>query len=350
MRSLTWYSDINSLVGNKLPIEIPQVAVKWLTTALVLHIVALGAAALAAVFGLLAHVREASMACCSTFVSGFAAVVAMFAFIFDLVLFFVAKSRINSVGSAQIGNAVWLTLAAWLLLFFSGCFYTIGRCCITSRPRVPASNNNKGWFNRDTEAGNPDKGYSEQMRLDAVKAEADRKARQKQNAEQGLPAFYESQPLTGHVDGDQVYVDTDHDSQTRIAAAAAPIAGHKQGPSGYVQGALGARAIDEYYAGPSHPQSPSNSYPPRREPSGYAPSTYSTSASRSPAPQHSLPPQGTGSYGASSPYDYNSGAAMHSSPPINALAVPGQYAQDPYSSQQNYGHNAGGSSCTSHFR
>ena len=166
------------------------------------------------------------------------------------------------------------------------------------------------------------------MRLDAVKAEADRKAQQKTNTEQGLPAFYESQPLTGHVDGDQVYLDNEHDSsnQSRIAG---------QGHSGYVQGSPGGRAIDDYYAWPSQ-TSGSNIYPPsRREPSAYAPSTYSASATQSPVPQHSLPRQA--SYGAS-PYEYSNPAA---------LAVPGQYAQDPYAPQGEYGHNFGGSSCES---
>jgi len=64
------------------------------------------------------------MTCCSTCFSGFAAVVALLAFIFDLAFFFLAKAHINEVGSAEIGNAIWLTLAAWVLLFFSGCFYT----------------------------------------------------------------------------------------------------------------------------------------------------------------------------------------------------------------------------------
>ncbi|KAF9486489.1 hypothetical protein BDN70DRAFT_16417 [Pholiota conissans] len=284
-----------------------------------------------------------SMTCCSTFVSGFAAVVAMFAFIFDLVLFFVAKSRINAVGSAQIGNAVWLTLAAWLLLFFSGCFYTLGRCCISSRPRAPTKG---GWMNKgDTEAQGPDKNYSEQMRLDAVKAEADRKARQKQGSETGLPAFYEAQPLTGHVDGDQVYVDNDHehDSQTHIAGAAAPMAGRAQGYSnGYVAGAPGSRTIDEYYAGPSQPQTPSsNTYPPHREPSAYAPSTYSANTRLSPRPQQSMP--GQDNYGASPYAAYNNAAATPApAQPSAMLAIPGQYPQE-----RDYGHTAGGSSCVS---
>jgi hypothetical protein len=131
--------DINNLVGDNLPIQIPKVVVKWVTSALVLHIVALILAAASAFFGLLAHVREMSMTYCSTFISEFAAAVALVAFIFDLVLFFVAKTRINAVGSAQIGSAIWLTLAAWVLLFFSGCFYSFGKCCISNRP------SNKGY-------------------------------------------------------------------------------------------------------------------------------------------------------------------------------------------------------------
>ncbi|KAF9567838.1 pali-domain-containing protein [Agrocybe pediades] len=341
--SIGYEIDINGLVQNKLPIEIPQVAVKWITYALFLHVIALIGAAGSAVFGLLAHVREMSMTCCSTFISGFAAVIAMLAFIFDLVLFFVAKSRINAVGSAQMGNAIWLTLAAWLLLFFSGCFYALGRCCISNRPRAPSGNKYSGgkWASRDPELAGPDR--NEQLRLDAVKAEADRKARQKQT-EVGLPAFSETQPLTARVDGDQVYVDGDevpaNHSQSRLAANAAPPA--RQGyAGGYVQAPPGTRAMDEYYA--SSPASSGNTYPPQqpsRQASGYAPAAASTSAfsnvSRSPAPQQ------TTSYGASPYAAYN--APMTTSPPPSnqLLGVPGQYNQDQYG--REYGHTAGGSS------
>ncbi|OBZ68614.1 hypothetical protein A0H81_11664 [Grifola frondosa] len=98
----------------------------------------------------------------------------MIAFIFDLVLFFLTKSRINSVsgGSATMGIGIWLTLAAWICLFFAGCFYGLGRCCIRRRPR------DRDWQNKDGPGA--ENGFAEQMRLDAVKAEADRKARQKQ--------------------------------------------------------------------------------------------------------------------------------------------------------------------------
>ncbi|KIM47550.1 hypothetical protein M413DRAFT_439214 [Hebeloma cylindrosporum] len=339
--SIGYELDINGLVGNKLPVQIPQVAVKWITYALFLHVIALAAAGISAIFGLLAHVREMSMTCCSTFVSGFAAVVAMFAFIFDLVLFFVAKARINAVGTAQMGNAVWLTLAAWLLLFFSGCFYTLGRCCNQKRPRAPGGKGGKWGSGIDPEGG-PNKDYAEQVRLDAVKAEADRKARQ-QKAEGGLPAFYETQPLTGRVDGDHVYVDGDgSESQANLPTSAAPPAGRQHTyAGGYVQGAPGTRTMDDYYS-PS-PSSPSpNTYPPqdiRRQPSGYAPSTYTANVPHSPVAQHSLPPQGV-AYGSTS-YSYN--APLTTSPPSNQhLALPGQYTQDAYG--RDYGHSAGGTS------
>lgn len=336
------FQDINGLVGNKLPIEIPQVAVKWITYALFLHVIALAGAAISAIFGLLAHVREMAMTCCSTFISGFAAVVAMFAFIFDLILFFVAKARINAVGTAQMGNAIWLTLAAWLLLFFSGCFYTLGRCCIQKRPRAPGGKGSK-WKSGDDPEGGPDKDYSERVRLDAVKAEADRKARQ-HKAEGGLPAFYETQPLTGRVEGNHVYVDGDgSESQANLPTSAAPPAGRQRTyAGGYVQGAPGTRTMDDYYS-PSPSRTPSNTYPPQdiqRQPSGYAPSTYTANVPYSPVTQHSLPSQGA-AYG-STPYSYN--APLTTSPPSNQhLTLPGQYPQDAHG--RDYGHSAGGTSC-----
>ncbi|KAG7452213.1 pali-domain-containing protein [Guyanagaster necrorhizus] len=286
--SVGYELDINSLVGNELPIDIPNVAVKWITYALVLHIVALCLAAISAFFGLLAHVREMSMTCCSTCVSGFAATVALIAFIFDLVLFFVAKARINSVGTASIGTAIWLTLAAWLLLFFSGCFYTIGRCCISKRkPRDE-------WGRRkDRENGD----YDDQMRLDAVKAEADRKAMQQK--EIGLSPLPEAQPLTARVDGDNVIVEQPYRDQSASNTlqpggyGGRPVQGGGYVGGGYVQAPAGSRAVDEYY-NPTQ----TTSYPPQPQPqprrqgssnTGYAPSTYAASTYTYAAPEPSSP-------------------------------------------------------------
>ena len=62
-------------MGNKTRVQIPQVVVKWITYALVLHIVALVLAAISSIFGLLAHVREFSMSCFSSCISGLGAAI-----------------------------------------------------------------------------------------------------------------------------------------------------------------------------------------------------------------------------------------------------------------------------------
>ncbi|KAJ7069053.1 SUR7/PalI family-domain-containing protein [Mycena belliarum] len=300
--SVGYELDINSLVGNNFPVKIPSVVVKWLTYALVLHIVALALAAGSAVFGLLAHIREMAMTCCSTFISGLAAAVAFIAFIFDIALFFLAKARINAVGTASIGNAVWLTLAAWLLLFFSGCFYTLGRCCISNRKK-------RGDWDKRQDAPLP--GANDQMRLDAVKAEADRKARQKAS-EGGLPAFHESVPLTStaYDDGHAVYMDKPN------------------APGGYMQAPPGSRAVDQYYAaGPSAGyNNNATSYPPsphgqrQYAPSTYAPSTYSYNAPQQ-SQQTAYPPQ-----------QYHSTPPLqHASPPLHSMSPPPQLYNKPTS-------------------
>ncbi|GLB35789.1 putative SUR7/PalI family protein [Lyophyllum shimeji] len=329
--------DINGLVGNKLPVKIPQVVVKWLTYCLVLHIVALGLSAGSAIFGLLAHVREMSMTCCSTCVSGFAAAVALLAFIFDIAIFFAAKARINAVGSAQIGNATWLTLAAWVLLFFSGCFYTIGRCCISKRG--PRSGK---WDKVQSQVS----GHEEQMRLDAVKAEADRKAKQKQ-VEGGLPAFHEVQPLTGHIDGDKVYIDEPQQQNTIAGVGARPFQGGAYSNGGYVQKAPGSRAVDEYYS-PTQ-EHPPTTYPPAPQATNYGPTGYAQNVPP-PATPHRQPSgyaqsQYSKSNYAQSTYNYNA-PQTSSPPPANQyLSTTTPYASDPYGVPgHEYGHTAGGSS------
>ena len=319
--------DINSLVGNTLPIAIPQVAVKWLTYALVLHIVALGLAAGSAVFGLLAHVREMSMTCCSTCVSGFAAAVALLAFIFDIVLFFVAKARINAIGTAQIGNAIWLTLAAWILLFFSGCFFTLGRCCISRRkPR-------DGWDKRNGSESGPNDG--DQLRLDAVKAEAERKKKQKM-IEGGLPAFDEMQPLAARIEGDHVYLGNSYRDDSHGTYGGRPTHGGEYAGGGYVQAPAGSRAVDEYYS-PTHTEYPTSSYPPASQhPSpqgGYAATAYTQA--------HTGHPQRQASGYAQSQYAQSISSA--SANQYNSTA-PQQYGPDRYGSPQGFGHTAGGTS------
>lgn len=327
--------DINQLVGNKLPIQIPQVVVKWITYALVLHIVAFGLAAISAIFGLLAHIREMSMSCFSSCIAGFAATVALIAFIFDIAFFFIAKSRLNAVagGSASFGNAAWLTLAAWILLFLSGCFYGLGRCCIRRRPR---NNRDPKLDEPNGLGGNNYTGptYADQMRLDAVKAEVDRKARQKQG-EVGLPAFQEydpSQPLHAKIENDEVYVDDEESGPYRDnTAGTQQYMPRNEAPSGYsggyVQGTPGNRAIDEFN---SASQISNNSYPPQ--------------ANR----QNSVHTQATARYAGS---QYSNGAPTASPPPGNNqyLSTAPYQGHDQYASSagQDYGHTPAGTSCKS---
>ncbi|KAL5536005.1 hypothetical protein ACEPAF_4099 [Sanghuangporus sanghuang] len=289
--SVGYTFDAEALVGDlALDVDIPNVVVKWITYALFLHVIALCAAGVSALFGLLAHVREMSMACCSTCVSGLAAALALVAFVFDIVLFFVVKERVQDLegddNSAEFGSAVWMTLAAAILLFFSGCVYACGRCMISRRPR------GRGGGKGDDEYGKgavPPTSHAEQMRLDAVRAEAERKARQKN--EVGLPAFPEHadvvKPLR-HMDddmsdGDEPY--RDHKALGYGAGVGASVgAPRRQGsgstmgthaqPSfrgGYAQAPPGTRAVDEYYSSsPSSPArsnsgAPGMSYPPNRQ-------------------------------------------------------------------------------------
>jgi len=278
--SVGYQIDINTLLGNNTQITIPSVVVKWITYALVLHIVALVLSGISAVFGLLAHIREMSMTCCSTCASGFAAAVALIAFIFDIALFFLTKSRINSEagGSATIGNAIWLTLAAWVLLFFSGFFYCCGRCCISDRPRGPKDKK----IDRDFEGGHGD--YTDQMRMDAIKAEAERKARQTLGGESGLPAFHEYEPLTHKGQADEYY--EEGDEVVRAEGNIGQGAGG-QFAGGYVQAPPGTRAVDEYYSPTSNSQYPPQ---PQQQHLGHALSTssystYSNSSTPTPVPQ-----------------------------------------------------------------
>jgi hypothetical protein len=215
-------SDPQALFGINLPlnVQVPSVAVKWLTYVLLLHIVGLGFAAISAFFGLLAHVRELSMMTFSSCSSGIGAVVVLLAFIFDLIFFFIAKSRINAVGgSAEIGCGLWLTLASWLMLFFSGCFYGFGRCCISKRQRGRRntkkdknSNVEQGGGGYTAPGGNAPVSNAESMRMEAIKAENERKAKQ---AEQGLPAFptqAEAVPLRKN-STPQYYYETDSEDE-----------------------------------------------------------------------------------------------------------------------------------------
>ncbi|KAJ6492570.1 actin cortical patch SUR7/pH-response regulator pali [Mycena vitilis] len=110
-----------------------NVAAASLTKALVLHVVALVVAGIAFVFALLALMGIPLIAeCCADCFSGFAGATGFTVFIFDLAFFFIIKKRVNEESghnSAVMGNAIWLTLAAMILLFITPILFLVGRCC-----------------------------------------------------------------------------------------------------------------------------------------------------------------------------------------------------------------------------
>lgn len=251
------------------------------------------------------------MTCCSSFISGFAATVAFIAFIFDLALFFIAKDRISKIGSAQIGSAIWLTLAAWILLFFSGCFYSIGRCCVSRRSR-----GGDGWGRR--------KDNEDELRLDAIRAEADRKALQAK-PEGGLPAFHEYQPLAARVDGEAIYLEPYKDTSLSSSA--------HSGRTGYVPAPQGTRAVDEYYNSGGYQPSQHSSRR-RNSATTVTTSSYPPTVHASPPPQQAYPD----GYASTQPMAYDAQRNAFYSDPTYNTPTP----------TQAYGHEQQASSCEFH--
>ncbi|KAJ3829358.1 hypothetical protein F5880DRAFT_449346 [Lentinula raphanica] len=178
--SIGYEPDTNSLIGQNTSLNgISRVAVKGTTLSTTFgaaqHLVALDLAGASTVSKLLPNSCERSKNCCSTFVSVFATTISLQAFFFDLFNLFIAKARLASVGNMSVGNAVWLTLAAWALLVFGGC--NPGR-----------SPQDREWLNGVVER-NPAStgvsigyaGHAEEMGLDAVKAEVDARKLTSQN-------------------------------------------------------------------------------------------------------------------------------------------------------------------------
>ncbi|ORX38553.1 hypothetical protein BD324DRAFT_649916 [Kockovaella imperatae] len=177
----------NELFGISL-FDIPTTITKYLTYTLVLHLVALAAAAGSFVFGLLSHIGTMGVWCFPTCLASIASSTALIALVFDLVIFYIAKARIDDVNgaSANIGICVWLVLAAWLLAGFGGCAFGLGNCCLSRR-----NNRNSGDPKMDYYSNSFNR--SDDMRLQALRDEQLRKK------EQGLPSFQELErtPLTG---------------------------------------------------------------------------------------------------------------------------------------------------------
>ncbi|WWD18982.1 hypothetical protein CI109_103439 [Kwoniella shandongensis] len=180
--------------------DLPEAITKYLTYVLILHVVALAFAALATIIGIFAHSPTFPLLCLSIWMAGIASTFSFFALVFDLAMFYIARSRINSVSgaSAEIGKSVWITLAAWALLAVSGCFFGIGNCCGGCRNEREGGDPKRSRYDRARSEGEEE---DYKMRMMAIDNE---RARKQKQAEQGLPSFQELVPLKD--DGEDKYL------------------------------------------------------------------------------------------------------------------------------------------------
>jgi len=128
-------SEVSQFINGTLPPALSasvNAVASTLTKVLVLHIVAFGISLISFAFALLAFFGAPIADCCSSCFCGFAGSAAFAVFIFDIAFFELIKKRIDSegnAGSAIMGNALYLTLFAFLLLFITPILFLIGRCC-----------------------------------------------------------------------------------------------------------------------------------------------------------------------------------------------------------------------------
>lgn len=265
------FEDPNIPLENNIPINVPHVVVKWLTYALVLHIAAMGLATISAAVGLVAHIREMSLTWFSSCASEIAAAIAFLAFIFDIVLFLTVRSKIKKVegGSAEIGIAIWLTLAAWVLLFLSGWIFAIGRHCILGRGQKLKKQRGKGGKRGASDGVRRSTHLEETLPFNATQAEVDRRARQPSSARRAsapISSASERQPLRSDPEfaEEELYSPfAGHFAQTSgYAAGRVPrelsgyttSSGSSRQPTSSVSDPLGAIASDDFYAAAPAPR------------------------------------------------------------------------------------------------
>lgn len=155
-----------------------------------------------------------NLLCFPTCMASIASSATLIAFIFDLAIFFISKAAITKSGaSADIGAAVWMTLAAWVCCSVSICAFGMANCCCggcgggkrdrgESRRERKRSKNKK---DRDDDSFDDDYRRDHDMRLQAMRDEERRKY------QQDLPSFqpYEREPLNpGPPEDKYLYDDT----------------------------------------------------------------------------------------------------------------------------------------------
>lgn len=113
--------------------------IKGLTAALILHPIAAGLAAIAVIFGLCGTAYSRAGTIFMTLVTTVAALVTLIAWIIDMILWSIARDRIRDDGpagtTATYGNAIWLTLGAFVALLLAFCAGAVGSCGRYRRPR-----------------------------------------------------------------------------------------------------------------------------------------------------------------------------------------------------------------------
>ncbi|KLT38539.1 hypothetical protein CC85DRAFT_27064 [Cutaneotrichosporon oleaginosum] len=132
-----------------------------------------------------------NMVCFPTCMASLASTATLIAFIFDLAIFFIAKGAIGKMSgaNAQIGAAVWMTLAAWVCCSVAICAFGMANCCCSCGGSRREERKKKK--NRDNDDEFDSYRRDHDMRLHAIRDEERRKY------EQDLPSFqpFEREPL-----------------------------------------------------------------------------------------------------------------------------------------------------------
>lgn len=111
--------------------KLSSTVLRGLTYTMVLHPVAAGLCAAAAVFGLLSMCDTCLSPCFSGVLTGIASTVSLLAFAFDLALFLILKNRLKKADAGlhpSLGTAVWITLAGWIVILLGSCGLGAGLC------------------------------------------------------------------------------------------------------------------------------------------------------------------------------------------------------------------------------
>ncbi|KAK0555212.1 hypothetical protein OC845_000349 [Tilletia horrida] len=254
-------TDVNQLFGiNIIPEQYSTALIKGLTYTLILQPVAAILTLIALLFAILSACPGCGCgAFCGSFLTGLAASITLLAFALDLALFVIARKRINDISgaSATLGNALWIVAAAWACLVVGAILVCCGACCGGSggsgrkRDKWEHSRNNTSFGGGGGGGPAPLGGgtdYNNNMRMDALAAERDRKQRQaaydrgRRDGESNLPQFAEY--VTEHEvplkqDYDDSFANSHHQQQGGAYAnyydAGAPHHRQQSSTAGYQQ-------------------------------------------------------------------------------------------------------------------